>query len=140
MKKSLLLGLLVLMPLVTWSYDSFEISNAAGMYLTSADIQQKLSTSQCGYVIKKAPPTVEGRLQEILGYLNYADKIELEKFVRSSEFNQKMKNNDVIINDIKKAFIAEGYDEKTTCGLLLGTLSQMIAKGDSAWRNVIKFR
>lgn len=140
MKNSLLLGLSALMPLMAWSYDPFEISNAAGMYLTAADIQKKLSISQCGYILKKPPPNIEHRLQEVLDYLTPSDRIEIESFVRSNEFKNKMKRNQLIIDDIYGAFIKEGYDNKTACGLLWGSLSPMISKGDMAWKAAIKSR
>jgi hypothetical protein len=120
------------------AYDAYEISNAAAMYLSSADLQKKLSTSQCAYAIKKSPPNLEARLQEVLSYLTPSDKVELEQFVRSDEFKMKMNKNQVIINDIYTSFLKDGYDNKTACGLLLGSLSQAISKGDLTWKNVNK--
>lgn len=128
---------LFLTPLA-FAYDQFEISNAAAMYITAADLQQKLSFSQCAYAIKKAPPNVEARLQEVLSYLTPSDKVEVEKFVRSNDFKKKMDKNKIIINDIYDSFIKEGYDNKTACGLLLGSLSQAISKGELTWKNVNK--
>lgn len=120
------------------AYDQSEISNAAAMYLASTDLQQKLSTSQCAYAIKKSPPNLEPRLQEVLSYLTPRDKVELEIFVRSNDFKKKMDKNQVIINDIFNAFINEGYDNKTACGLLIGSLTQAISNGELTWKNVNK--
>ena len=108
------------------------------MYLTAADLQQKLSISSCAYVIKKSPPSFEARLQEILIYLTSSDKNDFENLIRSNEFKNKMLSNLDMINGAYDAFLKEGYDKKTACGLLVGTISQVISKGEQPWKNVSK--
>ena len=120
------------------AYDAVEVSNAIGMYLGAADLQQKLSNSQCSYVSKKTPPRLEDRLREVLSYLTPSDKAELENYVRSADFKNKMAKHKIIINDMYDAYLKEGIDKRTACGLLWGSLSQMISKGELAWKNVEK--
>ena len=122
------------------AYDPYEISHAAGMYLTATDLHLRLSNSQCGYLMKKSAPNFEVRLQEVLSYLTPSDKIEFEAMVRSTEFKNKLEKNKYLINGSYDAFLKEGVDSKTACGLVWGSLSQAISKGETTWKNVNKNR
>lgn len=73
-------------------YNSRKLGEAIGGYLIANDMFEKLSKSECGYVVKKTY-SFDAALKETMPYLNESDKQELKLFLASNKFKNDLKEN-----------------------------------------------
>lgn len=107
-----------------------------GGYITVADINDKIKSSQCGAYLKKSKMiTKKEAIASARTRVRSSDIIELDKFLSSDEFERKMQKNTEFVQTFLKLGVADGADLAFLCGTLVGmhtTNSQKILKD---WNN-----
>lgn len=122
---------------LAFGYDQYQAARAMGMYLAANDILIRLNHSECSYVLKKKPQSMQRAFDDAMTYLTPRDQIEFRKYYESEEFKMKALENQKIVNTTIKAF-EQDYDKKTACGLAVGSLAQTARTGNEAWINFVK--
>ena len=142
MKKPLLL-LLLSLGLIGSStslaeYNSYKLGQAAGGYLIINDLFEKLTQSQCGYVINKSY-SFNQTLNEILPYLNKKDREEIKTFLSSKKFKNDLAENNSFISEFISLGMQDGLDEKTLCGMLVTVASTSLHQAQNQWDYAKKY-
>tara|TARA_B110000467_G_C17876021_1_gene242333 strand:+ start:82 stop:519 length:438 start_codon:yes stop_codon:yes gene_type:complete len=135
--KILLLSLLLPLGLIgsptsLAEYDSYKLGQAAGGFAIINDIFEKLTKSECGYVINKSY-TLNKTLNEIFLYLNNKDREEFITFLDSEKFKNDLAENDSFITDTINAGKKDGLDVKTICGMLVTIASMSYQEAEKQW-------
>ena len=120
------------------AYDPYKLAKAAGMYLSAADIQARFKNSKCGYAMKRVPPTIYERRDEILKVLNANDAREFNHYFNSSEFLRLLQSNQDFINQFMRNAVTDGLDRKTSCGMLAGAIGISVKAANDAWNEADK--
>jgi len=113
-------------------YNSFKLGQSAGAYSAINDLFEKLTKSQCGYVIKKSY-SFKATVNEIFPYLSSKDKKEFQSYIDSQEFKNQLNKNDEFISGFLNAGKSDGLDEKTLCGMLTSIAATLHLKAQTQW-------
>ena len=113
-------------------YNSYKLGQAAGGYLIINDLFEKLTQSQCGYVINKSY-SFNQTLNEILPYLNKKDREEIKTFLSSKKFKNDLAENNSFISEFISLGMQDGLDEKTLCGMLITIASMSDLEAQNQW-------
>ena len=135
--KKLLLLLLLSLGLIGSStslaeYNSHKLGQAAGGFAIINDIFEKLTKSECGYVINKSY-SLNKTLNEIFLYLNNKDREEFITFLESEKFKNDLAENDSFISGTINAGKKDGLDVKTICGMLVTIASMSYQEAEKQW-------
>lgn len=119
------------------TYDQEELSEAAGAILYATDRMVKLINSSCGSDIKRSY-SYEAIVSEVLSYYYGADKLELEQYLRSSNYQKTLKENNDFIDDFLRTSKTDGLNKDVACGALIANVAITYGFASEKWNKAIK--
>ena len=113
-------------------YNSERLGEAIGGYLSATDLLEKVSRSECGYVIKSTY-SFDAALIETMSYLNERDRREFQSFMASDLKSNYEKENGEFIQGFLRAGRTDGLDINTVCGMMISIISVTYQKTAQQW-------
>jgi hypothetical protein len=121
--------------------DGLEQGRRLGAYATSVDLLEQLSRSSCGYAVKKHYSLAQ-TIREIEAQAKPAQEEALARYLKSAEFQQELKRirakNQQFISGFIDNAKSGGLDDKTTCGMVLGSALSSFQAASQDWQEVMK--
>lgn len=133
---AVIFGLLLTSPCV-YCYDKFEAGKAVGMYLTANHMLLQLKHSDCGYVLKKPVKSMSESIDYALSFLNADDRLEVANQIQSREFQTKLANNKLFIEQSILRLEKE-VDKNTACGFVAANVTATSNSGFESWSAFLK--
>ena len=114
-----------------------EYGTAAGKYLASVDMMNKLlSHKSCSYLPVKIKPELKIEVKKIAQKIPLRIREEFNTYLASRQFSNQMDENTEIISVFMTNWTSEGFDEKTSCGMLLYKISMLLASSKASLENI----
>lgn len=113
-------------------YNSEKLAQSIGGYLTATDMFEKVTKSECGYVVKKKYSLISA-VDEVMPYLRKQDRKEIESFLKNEIFIKQLEDNNKFLSGFMQAGAKDGLDKKTLCGMLVSTISLVYQKSVADW-------
>lgn len=117
---------------ISAEYNSRKLGEAIGGYLIANDMFEKLSESECGYIVNRTY-SFDAALKETMPYLSEPDKRELRSFLASKKFKKDLEENNEFIRGFMRAGKKDGLDERTICGMIASNIAVIYQKAKQKW-------
>lgn len=113
-------------------YNAGKLGEAIGGYVIATDIIEKLSSSQCGYAVRKKYSR-EATINEVIPYLRKQDQKDLRSMLNSNSFQNDLAENNDFLSNFMSAGRQDGLDKNTLCGMLVSNVAMMYQKSKQQW-------
>ncbi len=114
-----------------------EKAQIIGGYIGGQSMMVELKRSPCSYVIQREY-LLSDALKEVLPYLTENEADEMMGYVKSDSFKRQVLDNANMIKSGLAAAKKDGLDEKTACGILTSTFSQVYSAASEKWKALKK--
>lgn len=114
-----------------------QLGEVVGNLLTTTDILERLSKTDCSYLIKKNY-NVKSSINKIILSFPKNEQPQLSKIFRGKGFTEKLEQNIKLINGYFEAGKKDGLDKKTLCGMFVAKVSTLHQSNKTSWITVKK--
>jgi len=119
----------------------YELGSLMAQYIESQDLIFQLRSTKCGYLIKIKIKNYDELKSEIYASiypkLNDKERIELSN-IYDAQFQRLHQANKITLEKNLKLYSDNGIDDKSACGLLVGSVSPQFQKALNNWERVTR--